>query len=161
MANPPDHFNTDHLGAFFGPTETHGEENTAALAISNAYVDQLIAADIVVLGTPMHNFGVASVMKSWVDNIVRMGRTFKYDANGTPIGLLPKKKILIFVSSGGIYSSGPMIQFDHAGKYLASIFGFLGMSDITVIRAEGMALGPEIAAKSLADAKTSAEAAAI
>jgi len=160
IKTPPSHFNTDHLGAFFAPAEAHGPGNAAALAASNAYVEQLLAADVVVLGTPMHNFGVASVMKSWVDNIVRMGRTFRYDETGTPVGLVPQKKVVIVVGSGGIYSSDAMSQFDHAGKYLASVFGFLGMTDITIIRAEGLALGPEVAAKAMTDAKAQAAASA-
>ena len=139
VLNLPAHINTDHLGAFFAPPEAHAKANEVALKISDGDVDQLMGADVVVLGTPMHNFSVASVMKSWINNIVRVGKTFKYNEMGAVVGLLPQKKIVIIVGSGGICSQGPMQEFEHSGKYLHDIFRFLGMTDINVIRAEGLA----------------------
>lgn len=161
VASPPDHLNQHHVGAFFAPPEAHSPENAAALKNSDRYVDQLMAADVVVLGSPMHNFGVASVMKSWVDNVVRLGTTFRYNEVGAVVGLMPQKKIVIVVGCGGVYSEGPMQPLDHAARYLADIFGFLGMTDVTVIHAEGLAMGPDMAAKGLAAAKSKAEAAAV
>jgi FMN-dependent NADH-azoreductase len=158
VALPPLHYSTDHLGAFFAPIESHSAASSAALAASNGYIDQLDLADVVVLGTPMHNFGVSSVMKSWLDNICRLGRTFYYTEHGLPEGLLEQKKIVIVVSSGGVYGNGPMAGFDHAAPHLVSVFQFLGMRDISVIRAEGLAMGPDAAARGLAAAVSAAPA---
>jgi FMN-dependent NADH-azoreductase len=108
----------------------------------------------------MHNFGIASVLKSWIDNIVRAGKTFRYNDLGVAVGIMPKKKIYIVVSTGGIYSAGPMAHFDHAATYLEDIFRFLGMEDITVIRAEGMAMGPGGAELGIANATAQIELAA-
>ena len=76
VQNSPSHFGPSHLRAFFTPAEEHEPENSASLEASDAYVDQLMEADVLVLGTPMHNFGISSTMKSWIDNILRAGRTF-------------------------------------------------------------------------------------
>lgn len=149
VSHPPKHVGPAHLRAFFMPSETHGPEEAEALANSNAYVDQLIAADVVVLGTPMHNLSIASTMKSWLDNIVRVGRTFRYTEHG-PVGLIPGKKIVIVVGSGGIYTSGPLKDLEHAGVYMRHILRSLGPTDITILRAEGLALGPGMLEKGVA-----------
>jgi hypothetical protein len=94
----------------------------------------------------MHDFGIASTPKSWIDHIVRAGKTFKYTATG-PVGLIPGKKVVIVVGSGGVYSQGPYKPFDHASTYLDDILTTLGVTDFTILRAEGVALGPEAAAK--------------
>jgi FMN-dependent NADH-azoreductase len=158
--NQPSHVGADHLGAFFALPETHTEAHMAALKTSDNYVDQLLAADIIVIGTPMHNFAIASVLKSWIDNIVRAGKTFKYTDDNISSGLLRGKRLVIILGAGGIYSDGPFKQYDFATTYLQGIFSFLGVSDIIVIRAEGSALGPESASAGLAAAKTAAVAAA-
>jgi FMN-dependent NADH-azoreductase len=155
-ANPPTHIGPDHLRAFFTPPETHEPANTAASDVSNAYVAQLLAADVIVLGTPMHNFGVSSTMKSWIDNILRIGLTFKYTETGG-VGLVPPgKKLVIVVGSGGIYSQGPYAAYEHAGNYLRDIMAFIGITDSTILRAEGLTLGPEMMAKGLAEGKAAA-----
>ncbi len=157
VQNAPSHFGPSHLRAFFTPAEEHEPESTTSLKASDAYVDQLIEANVLVLGTPMHNFGVSSTMKSWVDNILRAGRTFQYTETG-PVGLLSGKKVVIVVGSGGIYSDGPMSAREHCGNYLRDILQVIGLTDITILRAEGLALGPEFAEKGLADGIASAEA---
>ncbi len=133
--------------------------NKATLQASEAYIVQLLSADVLVIGTPMHNFGIASVLKTWIDNICRVGRTFRYTETGA-IGLLSNKKVMIIVGSGGIYSQGPYKNFDHAAPYLVAILSLLGLTDIAIVRAEGLALGPEMAAKGLADGIAAAERAA-
>ena len=153
--SPPSHFGPSHLQAFFASPEDHEPESAEALRVSDAFVDELMEADVVVLGTPMHNFGVSSLMKSWIDNVLRAGRTFKYTEEG-PVGLLSGKKVVIVVGSGGIYSEGPFTGFEHCGNYLRDILTFLGLTDITILRAEGQALGPEMAEKGLADATAAA-----
>lgn len=159
VRNPPPHLGVDHLGAFFASAETHSEANVATLKASDAYIEQLVAADTIVIGTPMHNFGIASVLKTWIDNICRVGKTFRYTEQG-PIGLLTGKRIFVFVGSGGVYSDGPFKAYDHSAPYLQSILGLLGLTDMTIIRAEGLALGPEMAEKGLAAAVAAANQAA-
>ena len=156
VRDPPSHFGPNHLRAFFAPAEEHEPENTAALEASDVYVSQLLEADILVLGTPMHNFGISSTMKSWVDNILRAGKTFNYTETG-PIGLLSGKEVVIVVGSGGIYSDGPMSAFEHCGNYLRDILTTIGLTDITILRAEGLAFGPDAAERGLADGMAEAE----
>jgi FMN-dependent NADH-azoreductase len=160
VANPPSHFSPDHLRAFFTPPETHEPANTAAIADSDAYIAQMLAADVIVLGTPMHNFGISSVMKSRIDNILRIGVTFRYTEQG-PVGLVPPgKKLVIVVGSGGIYSDGPYKSFDHAATYLRDILMTIGLTDCTILRAEGTTMGPDMAARALSEGIAAATAAA-
>ncbi len=157
--HPPPHLNAAHLGAFFGAAEDHTAENIAALQASDDYVGQVLSADTILVATPMHNLGITSVLKSWIDNIMRVGKTFQYDETG-PVGLLEDKNLVIVVCSGGVYSAGPLKAFDFATAYLRGIFGFLGVTDTILVRAEGLALGPEAAANGVAEAKAAAKAAA-
>ena len=108
---------------------------------SKAMVDELKAADVIVIGSPMYNFSVPSTLKAWIDHIAIAGQTFQYTANG-PKGLLNGKAYLA-LSSGGVYSQGPFVAVEHLATYLTSILGFLGISDVEVVRAEGVAYGPE------------------
>ena len=157
---PPPHFSPDHLRAFFTPPDTHEPANSAALAASDAYIDQMLGADVLVLGTPMHNFGIASTMKSWIDNILRVDKTFRYTETG-PVGLVPNRKVIIAVGSGGYYSDGPFKGFEHAANYLSHILSFIGLIDITVLRAEGQTMGPEAAANGLGAGIAAAQQAAL
>jgi FMN-dependent NADH-azoreductase len=108
---------------------------------SKVLVDELKAADVVVIGAPMYNFTVPSTLKAWIDHVSIAGQTFSYTAEG-PRGLLSGKVHLV-LSSGGIYSQGPFAANDHLSTYLEAIFRFLGMEQIEVVRAEGIAYGPE------------------
>lgn len=108
---------------------------------SKALVDELKAADVVVVGSPMYNFSVPSTLKAWIDHVSIAGQTFSYTAEG-PRGLLRGKAYLV-LSSGGIYSQGPFAANDHLSTYLEAIFRFLGIDDVEVVRAEGIAYGPE------------------
>jgi FMN-dependent NADH-azoreductase len=104
-------------------------------------VDELKEADVVVVGSPMYNFSVPSTLKAWIDHVSIAGQTFSYTAEG-PQGLLTSKVYLV-LSSGGIYSQGPFAANDYLSTYLQAIFRFLGVKDVEVIRAEGVAYGPE------------------
>jgi FMN-dependent NADH-azoreductase len=159
VKDPPKHVGREHLRAFFMPPETHEPDDAAALEASDAYVEQLISADVIVLGTPMHNLGISSTMKSWIDNIIRVGKTFRYTENG-PIGLIPGKKVVIVVGGGGIYTSGPLKNMEHAGNYLRDILSTLGVTDITILRAEGLALGPGMLEQGVANGEASARSTA-
>jgi FMN-dependent NADH-azoreductase len=108
---------------------------------SKTLVEELKAADVVVIGSPMYNFTVPSTLKAWIDHVSIAGQTFSYTAEG-PRGLLTGKAYLV-ISSGGIYSQGPFAANDHLATYLEAILRFLGISDIDTIRAEGIAYGPE------------------
>jgi FMN-dependent NADH-azoreductase len=114
---------------------------TETLKRSKALVEELKAADVVVIGSPMYNFTVPSTLKAWIDHVAIAGQTFSYTAEG-PRGLLSGKAYLV-LSSGGIYSEGPFAANDHLSTYLDAIFRFLGIEDVEVVRAEGIAYGPE------------------
>lgn len=108
---------------------------------SQALVEELKAADVLVIGSPMYNFTVPSTLKAWIDHVSIAGQTFSYTAEG-PRGLLTGKTYLV-LSSGGVYSQGPFAANDHLATYLEAILRFLGISDIETVRAEGIAYGPE------------------
>ncbi|WP_426291440.1 FMN-dependent NADH-azoreductase [Sphingomonas sp. TWP1-3-1] len=123
---------------------------------SKALVNELKAADVVVVGSPMYNFTVPSTLKAWVDHVAIAGQTFSYTAEG-PRGLL-NGKVYLVLSSGGIYSEGPFAAYDHLSTYLEAIFSFLGILDVEVIRAEGIAYGPEQDQAAMANAAQRIEA---
>ncbi len=110
------------------------------LARSKMLVDELKAADVIVVGSPMYNFTVPSTLKAWIDHVSIAGQTFSYTVEG-PQGLLSSKAYVV-LSSGGIYSNGPFAANDHLSTYLEAIFRFLGIKEVEVIRAEGVAYGP-------------------
>lgn len=110
-------------------------------ARSKAAVDELKAADVVVIGAPMYNFTVPSTLKSWIDHISIAGQTFQYTAEG-PKGLLTGKAYLA-LSSGGIYSQGSFAANEHLATYLTAILNFIGIKEVEVVRAEGVAYGPD------------------
>ena len=108
---------------------------------SKAAVDELKVADVVVIGSPMYNFSVPSTLKSWIDHVVIAGQTFRYTESG-PKGLLTGKAYLA-LSSGGIYSQGPFSSNEHLATYLTAVLRFVGFSEVEVVRAEGVAYGPD------------------
>jgi FMN-dependent NADH-azoreductase len=113
------------------------------------------AADVLVLGVPMYNFGVPAALKNWIDAIARAGVTFKYTDKG-PIGLLQGKKVYVALARGGLYRDTPA---DSQVPYLKSVLGFLGMTDVQFFYAEGLAMGPEAEKKALASATAQIDAA--
>ena len=118
---------------------------------SKAMVDELKAADVVVIGSPMYNFTVPSTLKSWIDHVAIAGQTFQYTAEG-PKGLLTGKAYLA-LSSGGIYSQGAFAANEHLATYLTAILNFLGIRQVEVVRAEGIAYGPDQDKAAMASAK--------
>jgi FMN-dependent NADH-azoreductase len=142
-------------GLFTAPEKRSAAE-AKAMGVSDTLVEELIAADVVVLAVPMHNFGLPAALKSWIDHVVRAGRTFSYSANG-PAGLLKDKKAILVVSRGGIYSEGPMKAFDFQETYLRSVLGFIGITDVQVVRVEGVAMGPDAVTNALSSANVQAE----
>ena len=154
-AQPPAHIDGDFTGGIFTAPESRTPGQQAAVADSDAVVDELLAADTLVIATGIYNFSIASTLKSWIDNVARAGRTFRYTEKG-PEGLATGKKAYLVVASGGVYSEGPAAPLDHAVPYLKSVLGFLGITDVEVIRIEGVAMGPDVAEKAVAAASTQA-----
>jgi FMN-dependent NADH-azoreductase len=136
-ALPFPHLGAAQLASFFTPEDMRTPELVATVAESDSAIDELMKADTVVIGVPMYNFGIPSTLKSWIDHIARAGKTFSYSESG-PEGLVKNKKVYLAISSGGIYSEGTMKAFDYTESYLRSVLGFLGMTDIQVVRVEGV-----------------------
>ena len=130
------HLEEAHLTSFFTPAEIRTPENLEAIKHSDEAIQEIMDADIIVIGAPVYNFNIHSVLKAWIDHIVRPGISFKYDENGAE-GLIKGKKVYIALTSGGIYSEGPMKPFDFIEPYLKHMLGFIGMTDITMFRVEG------------------------
>jgi FMN-dependent NADH-azoreductase len=160
VASPVPHLGVDLLGGFFGKPEELTEAQKTALALSDTLVGEIEAASLIVIGVPMYNFSIPSALKAWIDHVVRAGRTFHYTAEG-PKGLVTGKKAVLFLASGGVYSDGPYKPYDFQETYLRAILGFIGITDVTVVRAEGLALGPESASKAVADARAKTAALAV
>ena len=119
----------------------------AEVALVDTLVDELLAADVVVIGAPMYNFSVPTQLKAWIDRVAQAGRTFKYGPDGA-VGLATGKRVFIASSRGGLYAGKPFEQaLDHQEAYLRAILGFMGMTDVTVVRVEGVAMGPEAKAR--------------
>jgi FMN-dependent NADH-azoreductase len=128
-----------HLQAFFTPAEGRSPEQQQAVRHSDEVVAQVMAADVIIIGVPFYNFSVPASLKSWLDHLTRAGITFRYTPTG-PEGLINGKKVYLAIASGGIYSEGPMQAYDFAAPYLRTVLSFLGMTDVTVARAEGVKL---------------------
>jgi FMN-dependent NADH-azoreductase len=121
----------------------HAPSSSAALG--DRMIAELEQCDVIVFGSPMYNFGIASTIKAWFDYVMRAGRTFRY-VDGAPQGLLPGgKKAIVFVASGGVYSEGPGQPIDFMTPHLRWLLQFIGISDVTFVRAEGLAYGPDAA----------------
>ena len=143
------------LGALFTPAEQRSAEQNARVALDDALIAEIQAHDTIVLGVPMYNFGVPVQLKAWIDAIARAGTTFRYTATG-PEGLLKGKTVYVALARGGLYRDTPN---DSQVPYLKSVLGFLGLTDVRFIYAEGLAMGPEAVAKGFAQAEQDIEAA--
>ena len=148
-ANPHPVLDEAALGALFTPADQRTPEQAARVALDDALITQVQAADAIVLGVPMYNFGVPVQLKTWIDAIARAGVTFRYTENG-PEGLLKGKKVYVALARGGLYRDTPA---DSQVPYLKGVLGFLGMTDVEFIYAEGLAMGPESADKAFAAAE--------
>ena len=151
-SSPVGHLSGAHLAAAQGAVpETL--ELQKDIDEGQAILAEFLAADIIVIGAPMYNFSVPSQLKAWIDRIAVAGKTFRYGANGVE-GLAGKKKVIVASSRGGFYGPDtPAAALDHQESYLRGVFGFLGIGDVTFIRAEGVGLGEEQRAKSMEAAK--------
>jgi FMN-dependent NADH-azoreductase len=139
-AQPVPHLSEQMMGAYFTPAENRSAEQNSIVKLSDNLVAELLAADVIVIGAPMYNFSVSSTLKAWIDHIARAGLTFKYTDTG-PVGLVSGKKVVIFTSRGGVYSHGPAKPLDFQETYLRAVLGFIGITDITFVHSEGLAMG--------------------
>jgi FMN-dependent NADH-azoreductase len=125
----------------------------AAAALADTLIAEVEAADVIVLAAPMYNFSIASTLKAWLDHIARAGRTFRYTAAG-PEGLLRGKRVFVASARGGFYGTGtPTAALDFQEPYLRAMLAFLGLTDVTFVHAEGLAINPETAARGLQAAR--------
>lgn len=137
------------LQALFTPADQRTPEQAARVALDDALIAQVQAADVLVIGAPTYNFGITAQLKTFFDAIARAGVTFKYGPTG-PVGLLTGKKVYVTLSRGGVHRNGPTdTQFAHIKMFLA----FVGLTDVQYIFAEGLNMGPDAVAKAQADAE--------
>jgi FMN-dependent NADH-azoreductase len=149
---PPPHPDERSLLAFSKPVEALTDADREALQVSDELVSELIAADHVVIGSPMYNFTVTSGLKAWIDLIGRPGKTFDYTAEG-PIGLLRGKQVFVLTARGGFYADGgPDGDLDFQESFLRGYFGFLGIDQVHFVHAEGQGIDPETAREKEAEA---------
>ena len=151
------HLDAETFAAMRQPAADLDVQQKSRLALSDALIAELEAADTIVLAVPMHNFSIPSTLKAWIDHVTRAGRTFRYGEAG-PEGLLKGKKVYIFLARGGVYSGdSPVAAMDFQEPYLRTLLRFLGLDDVTVVRLEGLALGPDAAAAGRTRALAEAE----
>jgi FMN-dependent NADH-azoreductase len=150
-ATPLTHLSGAHLAAAQGASNSEPSVQQE-VAMSQAVLAEFLAADIVVLGAPMYNFTIPSQLKAWIDRIVVPSKTFKYGAQG-PEGLAGNKRVIVAISRGGFYGPGtPAAALEHLETYLRGVFGFIGVTKLEFISADGIQAGPEHREKALAGA---------
>jgi FMN-dependent NADH-azoreductase len=149
----PSHFDIHSLGAKTGaqaqPTERQAYENE----VSERLVSQFLAADVVVVGAPLYNFSVPTQLKAWLDRLAQKGRTFTYTDKG-PVGLAGDKTVIVVSTRGGMYSTSEGGRAaEHQESYLKVMFGFFGITDVRIVRAEGLAMGEAAKAAAIGSAR--------
>jgi FMN-dependent NADH-azoreductase len=152
---PLPHRSSDAIGAL-RQAELATAEQRELGALSDRMIEELQRADLIVIGSPMHNFGITSQLKAWFDTIIRAGKTFSYGEQG-PEGLLKDKRAIVVETRGGVYTTGSAASFNHQEPHLKTLLGFIGISDVQFIHAEGLDMGPESRANGLAHAKSAIE----
>lgn len=156
----PSHLASDALAARQGITEAAmTDAQRAENAVSERLVQQFLDADVIVIGAPLYNFSVPSQLKAWIDRVAQAGRTFKYTEKG-PVGLAGGKTVIVASGRGGVYSTTEGARaMEHQESYLAVVMGFLGITDVRFVRAEGLAMGEAAKAQALASAALEIKAA--
>jgi len=155
----PSHLSMDSLGFRLPPgsaglSEVQKREN----AISEKLVSEFLAADVIVVGAPFYNFSIPSQLKAWIDRIAQAGRTFKYTDKG-PQGLAGGKTVIVASTRGGLFATSERGRaMEHQESYLQTVFGFLGITDVRIVRAEGLAMGDVPKARAIAAAETEIQA---
>ena len=147
--DPVPHLDARRFGSFIEKKENRTQEQQKIVEYSDSLISELKRADAIVLGLPMYNFGVPSQLKAWIDHVARAGETFRYSEKG-PVGLLTGKKAYVVATRGGKYAGTPG---DSETPYLRQLLGFLGITDIEFVYAEGLAIGEESKREGLATAR--------
>lgn len=138
-ADPLPHLTPATINGVRGEPVTSAERATRI--VSDDLIAELKAADVIVIGAPMYNFGIPSTLKAWFDHVLRAGVTFTYTAEG-PKGLVENKRAIVVETRGGLYSEGPAVSFDSQEPHLRTMLGFMGITDVTFVRAERLAIDP-------------------
>ncbi len=159
--NAPNHFSADAIAikgvAQPEPTEAQRTEN----ALSEKLVSQFLASDVIVIGAPFYNFSIPTQLKAWIDRLAQPGRTFTYTEKG-PTGLATGKTVIVASTRGGAYSTSEGGQaMEHQESYLKVVFGFFGITDVRIVRAEGLAMGDAPKAAAISAARAELEAATV
>lgn len=151
--NPLPHVDDSFAAARGVPAESLTPDQKASLALSDQLLEELFAADTIIIAAAMINFGIPSSLKAYIDHIVLPRVTFAYSAEG-PEGLLKGKKVYLVVARGGVYAEGPMQRFNFQDTHLRTALGFIGLDDVEQITVEGVVFGPEAAGIAVNDAPT-------
>jgi FMN-dependent NADH-azoreductase len=141
-AEPPAHLSGAILAAGRLDPSNLSDQLRHEIGVSEALIEEFLAADAIVIGAPMYNFAIPTQLRAWIDRVVQAGRTFRYTEAG-PVGLAGGKRVVIVSSHGGVYTAPERQAMDFQESYLRLVLNFVGISDISVIRADGLALGPE------------------
>jgi FMN-dependent NADH-azoreductase len=152
-SQPVPHLTAERFAAFLAKPETRTPEQHAIAGQSDALIEELERADTIVLAVPMYNFGIPSTLKAYFDHVARAGRTFRYTEKG-PQGLLAGRRAIVFATRGGIYAGTPR---DTQSSYLREFLGFLGITDVEFVYAEGLAMGEAPRAAAVAGAERAIE----
>ncbi|MCP5124194.1 MAG: NAD(P)H-dependent oxidoreductase [Gammaproteobacteria bacterium] len=152
-ADPAPHLDGARFQSFLTAPESRTEAQNVVVAYSDALIEELRAADIVVLGLPMYNFGIPSTLKAYFDHVARVGVTFKYTEKG-PVGLLGDKTVVVYAARGGRYAGTPL---DTQTDYVRNFLRFIGIDDVRFVYAEGLALGEDSKMAALAQARSDTE----
>jgi len=137
--DPFPHLEEAQLQSFYTPAAQRTPAQQVAARHSDEAIAEVMQADIIVIGAPLYNFGIPSTLKAWIDHVVRAGITFKYVDN-QPVGLVTGKQAYVAVASGAVYSEGFMKPYDFVVPYLQTVLGFIGITDLNVVRVEGTAI---------------------
>jgi FMN-dependent NADH-azoreductase len=147
------HLSLGALTAAMTPADKRTTAEGQAAALADTLIEEVEAADVIVIAAPMYNFSIPSTLKAWIDHVARAGRTFRYGAAG-PEGLLKNKKVFVITGRGGVYSGdSPAKSLDFQEPYLRAMLGFLGLNDVTFIHVEGLKISPEAAAAAIERAR--------
>lgn len=148
--SPVPHLSVDTLAGVRGTPVSDAERQSRAL--SDELIAELRAADTIVIGAPMYNFGVPTSLRAWFDYVLRAGETFSYSEAG-PKGLLAGKRVIVIESRGGLYSEGPAQAIDFQEPYLRHLLGFIGITDVSFVHAEKIGYGPDARAAAMVHAR--------
>lgn len=154
-AQPVPHLSGNAAAALRGGESQNSEQATARV-LSDALIAELNAADTLIIGAPMYNFGMPSTLKAWFDYVLRAGVTFSYSEAG-PKGLVIGKRAIVLLTRGGVYSEGPAVGMDSQEPHIRNLLAFIGITDVLFVRAEGLAMGPEMREHGMAAGKAGLE----